>query len=688
MTPAQEIEKLRAQLRRHDYLYFIADNPEISDADYDALMRRLRELEAKHPGLITPDSPSQRVGGEPSRDFAPVPHEVPMLSLDNSYSEAEIRLWHERVKKGLGGEAPTLVIEAKIDGLSCSLIYENGELRTAATRGDGSTGEDVTANARAIRSIPLKLLGGAPELVEIRGEVFMDRADFDKLNETQKSLGEEPFANPRNAAAGSLRQKDPRVTAGRGLKFFAHSYGRIRGLAEPQSHWQFLRQCEEWGLMVSKVRARLGTIDEVVAFYNKHEQKRGALPYDIDGLVVKVDELRKQRILGYTAKSPRWAIAFKYPAQQAVTVLKNVIFSVGRTGVITPVAELEPVPCAGVVISSATLHNFDEVARLGVKIGDKVVIERAGEVIPKVIKAVTTSRTGDEREIIPPSRCPACDAKLHKEEGEVALRCINPACPAQARERLLHFASRDAMDIDGLGDAVVDYLLEKELIKDAADIYSLTKEKIRTPDKPKQKKSGDSFEKTETEAEMKRGLSIKDKKADNLLAAIDKSRKRPLSRLIFALGPRHVGEKTALILARRFKNLHHLMNAPLEELEKIREVGPVVARSVHEFFADEAVRKLAVRLEKAGLNLDEPDAPAGANAKLDGTTFVFTGELSSMPRAAAQRKVRELGGKDISAVSAKTTYLVAGAEPGSKLKKAQTLGVKILSEEEFLQLIS
>jgi len=426
----------------------------------------------------------------------------------------------------------------------------------------------------------------------------------------------------------------------------------------------------------------------VTAFYDKYETKRSTLAYDIDGLVVKVDELRKQRILGYTAKSPRWAIAFKYPAQQAVTVLKNVIFSVGRTGVITPVAELEPVPCAGVVISSATLHNFDEVARLGVKIGDKVVIERAGEVIPKVIKAVTTSRTGHEREIILPSRCPACDAKLHKEEGEVALRCINPACPAQARERLLHFASRDAMDIDGLGDAVVDYLLEKELIKDAAAIYSLTKEKIRTPDKPKQKKSGDSFEKTETEAEMKRELSIKDKKADNLLAAIDKSRKRPLSRLIFALGLRHVGEKTALILARRFKNLHHLMGAPLEELEKIREVGPVVARSVHEFFADEAVRKLAARLEKAGLNLDEPDAPAGANAKLDGTTFVFTGELFSMPRAAAQQKVRELGGKDISAVSAKTTYLVAGAEPGSKLKKAQTLGVKILSEEEFLKLIS
>jgi DNA ligase (NAD+) len=687
MKPEQEIIKLREELRRHDRLYYVLDNPEISDTDYDNLFARLRKLEEENPQFITPDSPTQRVGGEPSRDFAPVPHEVPMLSLDNSYSPEEIRLWHERVKKGLSGEEPPLVVEAKIDGLSCSLLYENGILKTAATRGDGATGEDVTANARAIRSIPLKLDGQAPALVEIRGEVFMDRPDFDRLNKEQLKEGEDPFANPRNAAAGSLRQKDPQITAKRRLKFFVHSYGRIREMPEPLSHWEYLAQCEKWGFMVSKTRRRCATIDEVINFYRELETGRNTLSYDIDGLVVKVDSLQKQRVLGFTARSPRWAIAFKYPAQQAVTILKDVLFQVGRTGAVTPVAVLEPVACAGVIISSATLHNFDEINRLGVKKGDRVIIERAGEVIPKVVKVIADKRNGSETDIVQPDKCPSCCGILHREEGEVALRCINPSCPAQVREKILHFAARDAMDITGLGDAIVDFLLGQKLVRNAADIYSLKKEQIITPDKPKPPKDGALFAEPETAEETKRGLSIKDKKADNLLSAIDKSRSQPLSRLIFALGPRHVGEKLALLLARHFKTMAALREAAFETLEAIPEVGPVIARSVCDFFRDEKVREMLDRLEKAGLNFTEPDFKPAQGARFEGRTFVFTGELAHMTRQQAQQKVRELGGKDSGSVSAKTSYVVAGAEAGSKLKKAQTLGVKILTEEEFIKLI-
>ncbi|MFA5161632.1 MAG: NAD-dependent DNA ligase LigA [Elusimicrobiales bacterium] len=663
MNPENRIEQLRREIRRHDALYYVNDAPEISDNEYDALMRELRGLEAANPHLLTPDSPTRRVGGQPSREFAAVKHNPPMLSLDNTYSEGEIRTWHERVKKGLDGTSPALVVEAKIDGLSCALVYRNGLLETAATRGDGETGEDVTANVKTIRSVPLSL-DNAPELAEIRGEVFMDKADFAALNQRQAIAGAPPFANPRNAAAGSLRQKDPQITAGRGLRFFAHSHGRISGMPEPKSHWEFLARCGQWGIAVSKLRKHCVSIDEAVEFYNDCAAKRAALEYDIDGLVVKVDELQWQRLLGFTSKSPRWAVAFKYPAQQAVTALKKVVFSVGRTGVVTPVAELEPVACAGVVISSATLHNFDEIARLGIKEGDKVVIERAGEVIPKIVRAMADERTGTERAIVPPKDCPSCSAPLYRSEGEAALRCINPACPAQIRERILHFASRNAMDIEGLGDAAVDQLLARGMAKTPADIYSLKKEDFLILE------------------------LFADKRAANLAAAIEKSKARELSRLVFAIGIAHVGEKTALVLAARFKTMSALAAAPLEELEKIQEVGPVVAQSVHGFFSSGHGRELVAQLEKAGLNFTEPEqqAPSGA-LPLAGKTFVFTGELKSMTRAEAKHNVRALGGKDIASVSAKTSFVVAGEDAGSKLKKAQSLGVKIISESEFMDLL-
>ncbi|MDP2865298.1 MAG: NAD-dependent DNA ligase LigA, partial [Elusimicrobiota bacterium] len=446
--PLAEIEALRAEIRRHERLYYVSDSPEIADGEFDALMARLKALEAAHPEFASEDSPTRRVGGERSNTFAPVPHRIPMLSLDNCYSPEEFLEWYARVGKGLKGEPFEMVVEAKIDGLSCSIEYEKGRLARASTRGDGETGEDVTLNVRTIKSVPIRLdLSHAPALFEARGEVYIEKKDFERLREEAFSAGEEPFVNPRNAAAGSLRQKDPAVTAGRRLKFIAHSYGYLEGMVEPDSHWEYLNICRSLGFQISTLGNRVcRSAEEVLAFYAEYAEKRFSLPYEIDGLVIKVDSLRQRGLLGFTAKSPRWAIAFKYPAQQAVTTVKNVEFSVGRTGAITPVAELEPVKCGGVTISSATLHNFDEIERLGLKLGDKVVIERAGEVIPKVVKVVPGSRTGREKAILPPAACPSCGSELFKDEEEVALRCVNPSCPVQFKRSLLHFASRDAMN--------------------------------------------------------------------------------------------------------------------------------------------------------------------------------------------------------------------------------------------------
>lgn len=662
-TPEEEISFLRGELRRHERLYYVLDRPEITDAEFDAMMRRLRELETAYPRYASEDSPTRRVGGERSNTFAPVPHKVPMLSLDNCYSEEEFLDWHARVVKALGGEKFELAVEAKIDGLSCSIEYAGGKLVRASTRGDGETGEDVTLNVRAIGAVPLALPPGAPDDFEARGEVYMDKDDFSRLVQDAVDEGKKEIpVNPRNAAAGSLRQKDPSVTARRRLKFFAHSYGHLAAGAEPASHWEYLERCRELGFPVSSVRKLCGSAGEAVEFYRAHSEKRLALPYEIDGLVVKVNSLKQQKRLGFTAKSPRWAIAFKYPAQQAVTRVLGVEYSVGRTGAVTPVARLEPVKCGGVTIASATLHNFDEISRLGLRTGDRVVIERAGEVIPKVVRVDASARDGSEKDVVPPRACPSCSSELFRDEEEVALRCVNPACPAQLRRSLLHFASRDAMRIEGLGESAVDQLLARGLLKGFPDIYRLKKEDLL-------------------------GLDLfKEKKAENLLAEIEGSKEKPLSRLIYALGIRHIGEKSGRVLAGHFKTMKAFMSAPTEELARVPDVGPVVAEAISEFFKSEATRAMIGELEALGLRMDEPER-AGAGNKLDGKTFVFTGELKSMTRSDAQGKVRELGGKETSSVSAKTSYVVAGADPGSKLAKARKLGVTVLTEEDFLKLI-
>lgn len=662
-SPKEEIETLRAEIRRHERLYYVEDRPEITDGEFDSLMRRLKDLEADHPELAADDSPTRRVGGERSNTFAPVPHRIPMLSLDNCYSREEFLQWYERVKKSLGGESFELIVEAKIDGLSCSIEYENGRLSRASTRGDGETGEDVTLNVRTIRSVPLKLdLARPPAVFEARGEVYVDKRDFEALREEALAAGEEPFVNPRNAAAGSLRQKDPRVTAARRLKFIAHSYGYLEGMVEPDSHWEYLNVCRGLGYSISTLGTRpCHDAEEVLAMYRDYEERRFTLPYEIDGLVIKVDSLRQRRLLGFTSKSPRWAIAFKYPAQQATTTVKDVGFSVGRTGAVTPVAQLEPVKCGGVTISSATLHNFDEIERLGLKIGDKVVIERAGEVIPKVVRVAPGKRTGQEKAVHPPKACPSCGGELFRDAEEVALRCVNPSCPVQFKRSLLHFASRDAMNIEGLGVSSVEQLVDRGLVKGFPDIYRLRKEDL-----------------------LKLEL-FKDKKADNLLGQISGSKEQPLSRLIYALGIRHIGEKNARVLAQHFRTMDAFMKAGREALAKVPDIGPVIAEAVAEFFKSAATRAMVAELGRLGLRMDEPERKPSGGA-LEGRTFVFTGELKTLTRAEAQALVRELGGRETSAVSAKTSYVVVGEAPGSKFDKAKKLGVRTLSEEEFLKL--
>ncbi len=657
---AEEIEKLKSEILKHERAYYIDDNPLITDAEFDALMLRLKELEASFPDLVSPDSPTQRVGGKAVSAFQPVEHEIPMLSLENCYSPQEFSKWYERISS-VHGDFET-VVEAKIDGLSCSLEYEGGILKRASTRGDGYKGEDVTANVKTLRTVPLKINVPSNSRFEVRGEVYLEKADFEKINEKQVQAGLPLFANPRNAAAGSLRQKDSSVTAKRNLKFFVHSSALAHNLEIPQNHWDYLEFCASLGFQVTKIRKRCLNLDEIISFYNKCEKERFSLDYEIDGLVVKANSPKLRNELGFTAKSPRWAIAFKYPASQAQTKVKNVIFSVGRTGVVTPVAQLEPVRCAGVMISSSTLHNFDEIKRLELKIGDSVLIERAGEVIPKVVRVLKEKRTGDEKDIIEPSICPACSYRLERPQGEVSLKCFNPLCPAQIRASILHFASRDAMNIEGLGESVCDQLLEKGLIKDFSDIYKLKKEDL-----------------------LKLPL-FKDKKAENLLSQIEESKKANLDKLIYALGIRHIGEKTALVLAERFGNLEKLSAASCEELSKIDEIGPVMAESISSFFSSEAARSLIEKLKSHNINFNYVSQKK--DSRLSGLSFVFTGELKTMTRDEAALKVRQLGGKDSSSVSSKTSYVVAGENPGSKYDKAIKLGVKVIGEEEFLKLIS
>ncbi|MDE2292473.1 MAG: NAD-dependent DNA ligase LigA [Elusimicrobia bacterium] len=662
--PKAEAEKLRRELREHERRYYVEDDPVVSDEEYDRLLERLKALEEAHPELRTPDSPTVRVGGWAATEFKPVPHSVPMLSLDNTYSPEDIREFDERVRKVLARAPSGYSCEAKIDGVSLSLLYEDGKLVRGATRGDGRTGEDVTENARTIRSIPLVLHGKAvPSVLEVRGEVVLEKKEFERINEGLKAAGKEPFVNPRNCAAGSLRQKDSKVTASRRLKFMAHSFARLEGVPEPATHTAFLKACRGWGFAVTEVLRLFKGVEELLAFYEDFKEKQFQLPYEIDGLVAKVDSREEQRILGQTAKSPRWAVALKYPGRQASTVIEAVEFSVGRTGTVTPVAKVRPVFLSGVTISSVTLHNFEEVERLDARVGDHVLIERAGEVIPKVVKVVPEERKGKEKRIVPPAECPVCKGAVQKEPDAVAWRCVNPSCPAQLKRKLLHFACRDGLDVEGFGDAVVEQLVDAGRVKDLADIFSLTKDDL-----------------------LKLDL-FADKRAENLLNALSAAKTRPLSRLINALGIPQVGEKTARDLARHFLRMDKVAAAAPEELEAVPDVGPVVSAAVSGFFQQKAVKALVAKLEKAGLAMEEPESALPQDARLSGKTFVFTGELTSMTRPQAEEKVRMLGGKASGSVSKKTSYVVVGAEPGSKAKKAATLGVAVLDEKQFLELI-
>jgi DNA ligase (NAD+) len=658
---AERVERLRKTIRRHDHCYYVLNRPTISDAEYDRLLRELATLEAQARHLITPDSPTQRVGGVPDEAFRPVRHASPMLSLDNAFDETELVAWQERVMKGAPGCSPTYTVELKIDGVGLSLTYERGRLVQAATRGDGETGEDVTANARTIRAIPLRFEGDPPKRLEVRGEVYMATKAFERYNSEADERGEETFVNPRNAAAGSLRQKDPQVTARRPLRFFAHSYGAVEGTSF-STHWEFLETCKRLGLPVTEHAARCRSFDEVLARCRELERMRGRLGYEADGVVIKVNERALQERFGMTMRSPRWAIAYKFAAHQATTQVLDVVPSVGRTGVVTPVAKLAPVTCGGVTISSATLHNYDEIERLGLKVKDWVVIQRAGDVIPKIVKVIEQRRTGSERAVKPPKRCPACGGAIAKEkEGDVAHRCINPACPAQLARTVLHFGSRGAMDIEGLGDVVVETLVERGLIKDAADLYHrVTPEPLLT-------------------------LPLfAEKKAQKLVDAIRASRARGLARLLYGLGIRHVGEKAARDLAEAFGSITTLMEASSGQLAQVHGIGPVVAESVVAFFRQPQTGTLIKKLDGAGVVMTEPRR-AGPRP-LEGKTFVFTGELSGFTRPQAEALVRALGGTSASSVSRLTDYVVAGGTAGSKLQKAKTLGVKIIDEAGFNKL--
>ena len=658
----KKIESLREKIRHHDYLYYMQDRPSISDKEYDDLMRQLKALEEKHPQFKSDDSPTVRVGGGILEGFKTVKHKQKMLSLDNTYSFDELKDWDERIHKGLGpGKKVEYVVELKIDGVSANITYERGKLAIGATRGDGATGEDVTQNIKTIRAIPLSLRGkDIPGFIEIRGEVYMDKKELNTLNKEREKLGEVLFANPRNAASGSLKLLDTNIVASRRLNFFAHSLGEYRG-AGISTQWEFFTKLKEWGVRTNPESKLCKYLDEVITYCNAWQGKRDKLNYEIDGMVIKVNDILEQKRLGFTLKSPRWAVAYKFPARQATTEVLKINVNVGRTGVITPTAELKPVECGGVIIKHATLHNFDEIERLNIKEGDSVLIERAGDVIPKVVKVVESR---GKKSFPIPRTCPVCSGKVIKEKKEdVAYRCINPNCPAQLERELLHFSSRTAMDIEGMGEAAVNQLVQLKLVKNVADIYKLKAEDL-----------------------LKLEL-FKNKKVNNLLSAIQKSKSQPLSRLLYALGIRHVGEKAAYVLAKQFKTLDNLLAVRKEELDGIYEVGPVLARSIADYFSQITTKKIIEELRKAGLNFKEASTQAKPTA-LAGKTIVFTGELKNYSRSQAQDLVRSSGGNASSSVSKNTDFVVAGENPGSKYDTAKKLGVKVIDEKEFARLLA
>ena len=677
-APAARADWLREQIEHHNYQYYVLDAPTIPDAEYDALFRELQELEAAHPELLTPESPTQRVGGQPLTAFATVRHRLPMLSLNNAFDDDDVIGFDRRCAQGLGrtvaaegaadlfsaADAVEYACELKFDGLAMSLRYENGRLVQAATRGDGETGEDVTANVRTIKAIPLKLKAGAPAVIEVRGEVFMYRRDFDRLNARQAEAGEKTFVNPRNAAAGSLRQLDPRITARRPLSFFAYGLGELDGEPRPATHDALLERFAALGLPVCAERAVVRGAQGLLDFYRGVGRKRDSLPYDIDGVVYKVNAVEEQERLGFVSRAPRFALAHKFPAQEMTTVVEDIEVQVGRTGAITPVARLAPVFVGGVTVTNATLHNEDEIRRKDVHIGDTVIVRRAGDVIPEVVAVVPERRPADARPFTMPTACPVCGSHIERLEDEAIARCTGGLiCAAQRKQALLHFAQRRAMDIEGLGEKVVDQLVEQGIVRTPADLYKLGVAKLAALDR------------------------MADKSAGNLVAAIDASRATTLNRFIFALGIRHVGEATAKDLARHFGKLDGLMAADEAALLEVNDVGPVVAQSIAHFFAEAHNVEVIEQLRAAGVHWPESEPAARAPAPLAGKTFVLTGTLPTLSREAAKEMLEAAGAKVAGSVSKKTDYVVAGEEVGSKLAKAQELGVPVLDEAGMMALL-
>ncbi|MFA5630856.1 MAG: NAD-dependent DNA ligase LigA [Porticoccaceae bacterium] len=666
-TIRREIEHLSAQLHHHNYQYYALDNPEIPDADYDRLLRRLQELEAHHPELVAPDSPTQRVGVAPLNAFEPAQHLLPMLSLDNAFSDDEVEDFDRRIRERLNRREPvSYVCEPKLDGVAVSLVYRRGSLERGATRGDGRIGEDITINVRTIAAIPLRLQGeDVPELLEVRGEIYMPRAGFEHFNEQAREKGDKLFVNPRNAAAGSLRQLDSRITAARPLAMFAYSVGHSEGWRAPHRHRDVLASLRQWGFPVNPLIAVADDLDACFAFYEKLAARRDELDYDIDGIVYKVDDLELQQRLGFVARAPRWAVARKFPAQEMATTLLAVEFQVGRTGAITPVARLEPVFVGGVTVSNATLHNQDEIERLGVFVGDRVIIRRAGDVIPQVVRVMEEERSPDVEPITFPEQCPVCGSPVERAAGEAAMRCSGGlVCAAQRKEAIKHFSSRKAMDIDGVGDKLVEQLVDRALVHSVADIYHLRKDDI---------------------AALER---MADKSASNLLAAIDASKNTTLPRFLYGLGIREVGEATAQALALHFGTLESLAAASQEALQEVEDVGPVVAHFVHEFFANDDNLAVIAALREAGVQWPALSGAEEGSQPLKGQTWVLTGTLEAMGRAEAKEKLLALGARVAGSVSANTDCVVAGPGAGSKLNKAQSLNIDILDEDAFLAFLA
>ena len=657
--PACDIDNLREELRRHEYLYYVLDQPEISDTDYDSLMRELQALEAANPHLVTPDSPSQRVGGKPREGFVKLPHSSPMLSLDNALNEKELRDFDRRVRELLGSAEFQYVAELKLDGLSMAAHYQDGRFRQAITRGDGEIGEEVTENARTIRSLPLRVQTKLATF-EVRGETVMNRKAFERLNADRDERGLSRFANPRNAAAGSLRVLEPQITASRRLDYYTY-FLLVDGQPALESHWEALEELSRMGFKVNPYRKPCRDIEEAVAFCTEYEARREELPYEIDGVVLKVDSIRQQRQLGFTAKAPRWAIAYKYPARQAVTRVESIDVQVGRTGALTPVAHLKPVEVSGVTVSRATLHNEDEIERLGLQIGDDVVIERSGDVIPKVVRV--HAQGSYRKPFVMPANCPICGSHVVREEGEAASRCVNANCPARLKESILHFASRGVMNIDGVGEVLVDQLVDRGMIESVADIYDLTVEKLLTLERMGAKSAG------------------------KIIRNITNSKKNPLPRVLTALGIRFVGERTAVFLAEAFGSMERIAAAGIEDLQRAEEVGPKVAEAVVEFFGEPQNRLLVQRLREAGLQFSYRSTRP-QNGPLHGLVFVLTGTLPSLSREDAKKMIEAVGGKISGSVSAKTNYVVAGTDAGSKLNKAQELGIQIITEQQLVEMIN